>query len=53
VKVKLSLLGVAVDKCAICLYQFREGEDAVRLSWCRHSFYARCLTKWILRSKTC
>jgi hypothetical protein len=35
VKLKLELLGVAVDKCGICLSQFKEGEAGVLLR-CQH-----------------
>lgn len=37
VKLKLSLLGAAVDKCGICLSQFKEGELAVLGVGCRHA----------------
>jgi hypothetical protein len=36
VKLKLSLLSVAVDKCWICLFQFKEGELAVLEFGCQH-----------------
>jgi len=36
VKLKLRLLGVAVDRCAICMSQFKEGQMA-GLARCQHS----------------
>ena len=35
-KLKLALLGVVVDKCGICLSQFKEGVDATLLE-CQHA----------------
>jgi len=54
VKLKLALLGVrlGVDKCGICLTQFKEGALASLLQ-CHHAFHERCLTKWLMRSRTC
>lgn len=36
VKVKLSLLGVPVDRCGICLSQFKADAYAVLLTTCQH-----------------
>ena len=36
VKLKLSLLGVAVDRCGICLSQFRHDERAALAPACKH-----------------
>jgi hypothetical protein len=53
VKLKLVLLDSPVDKCGICLMQFR-GNNVARLgSVCRHAFHDRCLGRWLVRSKTC
>lgn len=35
-KLKLMLLGVRVDKCGICLSQFKEGERAALGPTCQH-----------------
>jgi hypothetical protein len=37
VKLKMSLLGVAVDRCGICLSQFKGGEWAALGERCRHA----------------
>ncbi|KAK7054395.1 hypothetical protein VNI00_003589 [Paramarasmius palmivorus] len=52
VKVKMVLLDTAVDKCGICLTQFKERDLAV-ISPCRHTFHEACMKQWMVRSKTC
>ncbi|KAM5541872.1 hypothetical protein V8D89_004601 [Ganoderma adspersum] len=37
VKLKLSLLGVAVDRCGVCMSQFRRDERAALTPQCKHS----------------
>ncbi|KAF5371699.1 hypothetical protein D9758_003410 [Tetrapyrgos nigripes] len=46
-KIKLSLLDSAVDKCGICLSQFKEGDRGAMSPPCKHSFHERCLRKWL------
>ncbi|KZS96269.1 hypothetical protein SISNIDRAFT_407591 [Sistotremastrum niveocremeum HHB9708] len=53
VKIKLSLLGVPVDRCGICLSQFKADAWAVLLPTCQHSFHADCIKSWLRRSLTC
>ncbi|KAL0569675.1 hypothetical protein V5O48_012288 [Marasmius crinis-equi] len=55
VKVKLMVLESAVDKCGICLVQFKEGDPAAMSSdSCRHVFHEYCLKRWLTgASKTC
>ncbi|KAF8680348.1 Ring finger domain [Rhizoctonia solani] len=48
VKLKLSLMGVGVDKCGICLTQFKNNESAVLLP-CLHSFHTNCIMSWFVR----
>ncbi|KDN49510.1 hypothetical protein RSAG8_02212, partial [Rhizoctonia solani AG-8 WAC10335] len=48
VKLKLSLMGVGVDKCGICLTQFKNNESAVLLP-CLHSFHTNCIMTWFVR----
>ncbi|CAE6431619.1 unnamed protein product [Rhizoctonia solani] len=48
VKLKLSLMGVGVDKCGICLTQFKNNENAVLLP-CLHSFHTNCIMSWFVR----
>jgi len=53
IKLKLMLLDTPVDKCGICLMQFR-GNNVARLgSICRHAFHDKCLGQWLVRSNTC
>ncbi|TDL22777.1 hypothetical protein BD410DRAFT_722463, partial [Rickenella mellea] len=52
VKLKLSLFGVVVDKCGICLSQFKK-DDSAYLVHCQHAFHEGCLEKWALRSLAC
>ncbi|CAL1698728.1 unnamed protein product [Somion occarium] len=53
VKLKLVLLGVAVDKCGICLSQFKENEMAGLLPGCQHAFHERCLRRWLAQKRVC
>ncbi|KAL7422718.1 hypothetical protein Q5752_002010 [Cryptotrichosporon argae] len=53
VKLKLSLLGMRVGSCPICLAQYREREDAVVLPNCGHAAHARCAARWFRESGTC
>ncbi|KAL5522528.1 hypothetical protein ACEPAG_8544 [Sanghuangporus baumii] len=51
-KLKLALLGVVVDKCGICLVQFK-GDTFACLLPCRHAFHENCLRLWTRRGQTC
>lgn len=53
VKVKLSVLGVRVTNCPVCLSQFRSGDSAVLLPNCGHVAHDGCARKWLKRSDTC
>ncbi|KAG1847663.1 hypothetical protein DFJ58DRAFT_663155, partial [Suillus subalutaceus] len=53
VKLKLSLLGVNVQKCTICLSRFKNGDHGVLGAKCRHAFHKRCLIPWLARNQTC
>lgn len=53
VKLKLALLGIAVDRCGICMTQFKKAERARLSERCRHAFHERCLARWVVRSRTC
>ncbi|KAF9446475.1 hypothetical protein P691DRAFT_673505, partial [Macrolepiota fuliginosa MF-IS2] len=52
-KLKLSVLGVAVNQCGICISQFKENQHASMSSLCRHVFHENCLRQWLVRSRTC
>ncbi|EIW78239.1 hypothetical protein CONPUDRAFT_167293 [Coniophora puteana RWD-64-598 SS2] len=53
VKLKLALLGVGVDRCAICMSQFKEGQRGVLGMKCQHAFHERCVRVWLASSRTC
>ncbi|KAI0654829.1 hypothetical protein C8Q70DRAFT_1023840 [Cubamyces menziesii] len=53
VKLKLSLLGVAVDRCGVCLSQFRREERGALTPVCRHSFHEACLRRWLRTAGVC
>ncbi|KAJ7778158.1 hypothetical protein B0H16DRAFT_1300856 [Mycena metata] len=53
VKLKLALLGIAVDRCGICMTQFKKAESARLSEGCKHAFHDRCLARWVARSRTC
>ncbi|KAI9569816.1 hypothetical protein HD554DRAFT_2019592 [Boletus coccyginus] len=53
VKLKLSLLGVVVEKCAICMTQFKAGDGGILGATCHHAFHETCLETWLDRSQTC
>ncbi|KAJ6470589.1 hypothetical protein C8R47DRAFT_988750 [Mycena vitilis] len=53
VKLKLALLGVAVDRCGICMTQFKKAERARMSEVCKHAFHDHCLARWVARSRTC
>lgn len=53
VKLKLSLLGVRVTKCPICLGQFKKDEKAVLLPECGHVSHEECARKWFREDYRC
>ncbi|KAJ7170242.1 hypothetical protein C8R43DRAFT_875845, partial [Mycena crocata] len=53
VKLKLALLGTAVDRCGICMTQFKKAERARLSDGCKHAFHDGCLARWVVRSRTC
>ncbi|WVQ95530.1 hypothetical protein IAU59_002627 [Kwoniella sp. CBS 9459] len=53
VKLKLSLLGLRVSKCPICLSQFKGGEKAVMLPMCSHVGHENCARRWFRESARC
>ncbi|WVR08487.1 hypothetical protein IAU60_005542 [Kwoniella sp. DSM 27419] len=53
VKLKLSLLGVRVSKCPICLSQFKGGEKGVMLPMCGHVGHESCARRWFRESSRC
>ena len=53
VKLKLSLLGVRVSKCPICLSQFKDKDKAVMLPECGHVAHQTCGTRWFRDDSRC
>jgi hypothetical protein len=53
IKLKLSLLGVRVTKCPICLSQFKEKDKAVMLPLCGHVAHEVCARRWFRENRTC
>ena len=49
VKLKLTLLGVVVDKCGICLSQFKDEELAALAPVCQHSYVCSICVPLLLR----
>ncbi|KAI0030499.1 hypothetical protein K488DRAFT_25043, partial [Vararia minispora EC-137] len=52
-KVKLVLLDARVDRCGVCLSQFRDGENGAVGASCRHAFHEVCVERWMRRAETC
>ncbi|KAK0526487.1 hypothetical protein OC842_005178 [Tilletia horrida] len=52
VKQKLSVAGMRVDRCGICLTQFREGEECC-IYPCWHIYHRTCSAKVLLNSRVC
>ncbi|WWD08466.1 hypothetical protein V865_006578 [Kwoniella europaea PYCC6329] len=53
VKLKLSLLGLRVTKCGICLSQFKAGEKGVMLPMCSHVGHESCARRWFRERGSC
>ncbi|KAL9933420.1 hypothetical protein V8E36_007596 [Tilletia maclaganii] len=52
VKQKLSVAGVRVDRCGICLTQFRVGEECC-IYPCWHIYHRKCAATVLLTSRVC
>ncbi|TYJ55619.1 hypothetical protein B9479_003651 [Cryptococcus floricola] len=53
VKLKLSLLGVRVAKCPVCLSQFRGGDKGVLVPGCGHAGHESCVRRWFREDGRC
>lgn len=53
VKQKLSCVGVRVERCGVCLGQYRVGERCVVLARCGHIFHEECGRRWLGKRDTC
>ncbi|MCO5583287.1 hypothetical protein L7F22_037197 [Adiantum nelumboides] len=51
-KLRLEVAGVKVERCGVCLIQFREGQLAAILE-CLHVFHEDCAGKWLRGSRVC
>lgn len=52
VEVRAASVGRRVCRCAICLGDYEEDEEAAVLP-CGHMFHAPCVTEWFQRSREC
>lgn len=53
VKIKLSVLGVRVTNCPVCLAQYRGDDAAVLMPRCGHIAHASCARRWYRESDAC
>ncbi|KAF7316497.1 RING-type domain-containing protein [Mycena indigotica] len=53
VKLKLVLLGTTVDRCGICMSQFKKAQAAKLSERCGHVYHEQCLARWTAKSRTC
>jgi len=51
-KLKMVLAGQRVERCDICLAQFKSGESGA-LTDCSHTFHESCLLRWVAQSASC
>jgi len=52
-KLKLSLLGLPVERCSICFSQFKEDQQAAVMPNCTHCFHEKCIVGWVKRQANC
>ncbi|KIP04369.1 hypothetical protein PHLGIDRAFT_19992 [Phlebiopsis gigantea 11061_1 CR5-6] len=50
-RVKRTLMGEPVDKCGICLTEFKDAEVACLGTRCPHAFHEYCLKRWVVQGK--
>ncbi|BAT89530.1 hypothetical protein VIGAN_06050400 [Vigna angularis var. angularis] len=44
---------VSGSECAICLEEFKNGEECVEFSVCGHIFHCDCIKQWLEEKPTC
>ncbi|GJN32037.1 hypothetical protein PR202_gb20508 [Eleusine coracana subsp. coracana] len=44
--------GQAVEECAVCIVELRDGDEARALPRCGHRFHAACVDAWLRRQHT-
>ena len=40
------------NKCVVCQYEFKNGEEVTKLS-CGHLFHSDCVDTWLSKNKVC
>jgi len=40
------------NKCVVCQYEFKNGEEVTKLS-CGHLFHSECVDTWLSKNKVC
>ena len=41
------------DTCTICIEDFEEGEQVIKLTPCTHMFHQKCINPWLEKSNEC
>ncbi|EFH48243.1 hypothetical protein ARALYDRAFT_910187 [Arabidopsis lyrata subsp. lyrata] len=39
--------------CSICLEEFEDGHDIIRIKMCRHVFHRLCIDSWLKQNQSC
>ena len=39
--------------CSICLEEFEDGHDIIRINMCRHVFHRLCIDSWLKQNQSC
>lgn len=50
---RVTLLHVACDRCAVCLADYQLEEKLQVLPLCNHSFHVQCIDEWLSKNVTC
>ncbi|KAG7556043.1 Zinc finger RING-type [Arabidopsis suecica] len=39
--------------CSVCLEEFEDGHDIIRIKICRHVFHRLCIDSWLKQNQSC